>query len=53
MSEAAVPPALAVAGLLRLLRRDALTPARMSLFALFYIAFAIGIAILWLSGHLT
>jgi hypothetical protein len=41
-----------VAGLLILLRRNALTPFRMSLFATLYLAFAAGIAILWRSGQL-
>jgi cation:H+ antiporter len=44
--------AAAIAGLLMLLRRNALTPFRMSLFAVLYAAFATGVAILWRSGHL-
>jgi cation:H+ antiporter len=44
--------ALAISGLLILLRRNALTPFRMSLFALFYLGFAIGVVILWRCGHL-
>lgn len=49
---AGVVTAAAVAGLLILLRRNALTPFRMSLFALLYAVFAAGIALLWRSGHL-
>jgi cation:H+ antiporter len=50
---AGVVTTLAVAGLLILLRRSALTAYGMSLFAAFYVAFAIGIVFLWRSGHLT
>jgi cation:H+ antiporter len=50
---AGVVTAVAVAGLLILLRRNALTPFRMALFALLYVAFAVGIAILWRAGQLT
>ncbi len=50
---AAAVTALAVLGLLLLLRRNALTPVRLSLFALFYAVFAIGIVLLWVSGRLT
>jgi cation:H+ antiporter len=50
---AGVVTALAVAGLYILLRRNALTPFRMSLFALFYLAFAVGIVTLWQWGKLT
>jgi cation:H+ antiporter len=50
---AAVVTALAVSGLLLLLRRNALTPFRLALFALFYLVFAVGVVILWRSGHLT
>jgi cation:H+ antiporter len=49
---AAAITASSVLGLLMLLRRNALTPVRLSLFALFYLAFAIGILVLWRSGKL-
>jgi cation:H+ antiporter len=49
---AAATTALAIAGLLVLLRRQALTPLRLSLFALFYAAFAVGIFMLWRSSRL-
>jgi cation:H+ antiporter len=49
---AAAITALAVLGLLLLLRRHALTPIRLSLFVLFYLAFAVGTLILWRSGRL-
>ena len=50
---AAVVTAFAVLGLMGLLRRHALTAIRLSLFAMGYLVFALGIAILWRSGHLT
>jgi cation:H+ antiporter len=53
LSLAAAVTALAVLGLFLLLRRNALTPVRLSLFALFYLAFAFGTVILWHSGKLT
>jgi cation:H+ antiporter len=53
LSLAAAVTALAVLGLFLLLRRNALSPVRVSLFALFYLAFAAGILILWHSGKLT
>ena len=53
LSLAAAITALAVLGLLTLLRRNALTPVRLSLFAAFYLAFAIGIFVFWHSGRLT
>jgi cation:H+ antiporter len=43
LTVAAVVTAIAVAGLLILLRRNALTPVRLALFALGYVAFVIGI----------
>jgi cation:H+ antiporter len=49
---AGIVTALATAGLLVLLRRGALTPFGMSLFILFYSAFAGGIFVLWRSAHL-
>ena len=52
LSLAAAITALAVLGLLTLLRRNALTPVRLSLFASFYGVFAIGIFVLWHSGRL-
>lgn len=50
---AGILTALAIAGVWALLRRDTLTPFKLSLFALFYVAFAIGILLLWHSGGLT
>jgi cation:H+ antiporter len=49
---AAAVTAVAILGLLLLLRRNALTPARLSLFGVFYLIFAIGIIWLWHSGRL-
>ena len=49
---AAAITALAILGLLTLLRRNVLTPVRLALFAFFYLAFAIGILLLWRSGRL-
>jgi cation:H+ antiporter len=43
---------LAVLGLMTLLRRNALTPVRLTAFALFYLVFAFGIALLWRSHAL-
>lgn len=48
LAVAAVITAIAVAGLLILLRRNALTPVRLALFALGYVAFVIGI---WAIAH--
>jgi len=45
--------AFAVLGLMILLRRNALTPVRLSLFAIFYLIFALGVIILWRSPRLT
>ncbi len=50
---AAAITALAIVGLLLILRRNALTPIRLSLFAVFYAAFGVGIVVLWASGRLT
>jgi cation:H+ antiporter len=49
---AAATTAVAVLGLLVLLRRHALTPVRLSLFAIFYLLFAVGIVVLWRTGQL-
>src|SRR3979490_222666 len=49
---AGVVTALATSCLLILLRRSALTPFRTALFVLFYLGFALGVVILWRSGHL-
>jgi cation:H+ antiporter len=49
---AAAITAVAILGLLVLLRRHALTPVRLSLFALFYGLFALGILALWRAGQL-
>jgi len=49
---AGVVTMLAIAGLLLLLQRNKLTPFRMSLFALFYLLFAIGMVALRCSGRL-
>jgi cation:H+ antiporter len=49
---AAAITALAIAGLLLLLWRNALTPFRLALFALLYVVFGVGIAFLWRSGQL-
>ena len=43
---AAVITAVAILGLLLLIRRKALTPLRLALFALFYVAFAIGLILI-------
>ncbi len=48
LTVAAVVTAIAVAGLLILLKRNALTPVRLALFALGYVAFVIGI---WAIAH--
>ncbi len=48
LAVAAVVTAVAVAGLLTLLRCNALTPVRLALFALGYVAFAVGI---WVVSH--
>ena len=53
LTAAAAITAVAISCLLALLRRNALTPFRLSLFALFYLLFAAAIALLWRSGHLT
>jgi cation:H+ antiporter len=45
--------AVAVLGLMILLRRNALTPVRLSAFAFLYLVFALGIILLWRSGRLT
>jgi cation:H+ antiporter len=50
---AGVVTAFAIGGLLVLLQRNKLTPFGMSLFALFYLLFAIGIAALRWSGRLS
>jgi cation:H+ antiporter len=44
--------AVAVFGLMILLRRNALTPIRLAAFGIFYLIFAIGIVMLWRSGRL-
>ncbi|MEA3150209.1 MAG: cation:H+ antiporter [Gammaproteobacteria bacterium] len=49
---AAMVTAVAVLGLLTLLRRNALTPVRLSLFVLFYLVFALVIFRFWQSGRL-
>ena len=49
---AAIITTLAVMGLFTLLRRNAMTPTRLSLFVLFYGVFACGILYLWHSGKL-
>ena len=49
---AAAVTTVAVLGLLMLLRRNALTPMRLTLFAGFYLVFAAGVVILWRSGAL-
>jgi cation:H+ antiporter len=49
---AGVVTAVAIGGLLILLRRNSLTPFRMSLFAIFYAVFAVGIIILHHLGRL-
>jgi hypothetical protein len=38
--------AFAVLGLMMLLRRNALTPIRLALFAIFYLIFALGVMVL-------
>lgn len=50
---AAAITAVAIVGLLTLLRRNALTPVRLALFALFYLLFGIGIVALMETGRLT
>jgi cation:H+ antiporter len=50
---AAVITAFAVLGLMILLRRNALTPVRLALFAIFYLIFALGVMILWRAARLT
>lgn len=52
LSLAAAITVLAVVGLYMLLRWNALTPRRLSMFAAFYLLFAVGIIILWRSGRL-
>jgi cation:H+ antiporter len=47
---AAAITAVAVLGLLTLLRRNALTPVRLALFAMFYLVFAIGVLVLGRRG---
>ncbi len=49
----AVVTAVAVLGLMLFLRRNLLTPIRLTSFAIFYIIFAVGIVILWHEGGLT
>jgi cation:H+ antiporter len=49
---AAAITAVAISGLLLLLWRNALTPFRLSLFAVFYLVFAVGIVMLWRLGSL-
>jgi cation:H+ antiporter len=44
--------AIAVSGLMLLLRRNALTPVRLAAFAAFYVIFALGILLLWRGGRL-
>jgi cation:H+ antiporter len=53
LSLAAAVTAFAVLGLRLLLRRNALTPLRLSMFAGFYLVFALGILLLWGRGRLT
>ncbi len=50
---AAAITALAIVGLLLLLKRNALTPIRLAWFGSFYGIFAVGIWVLWRSGGLT
>ena len=50
---AAMVTAAAVLGLMLFLRRNLLTPIRLTLFAIFYVIFAVGIVILWHEGRLT
>jgi cation:H+ antiporter len=45
--------AVALLGLMILLRRNALTPLRLAAFAAFYLIFALGIMLLWRSGRFT
>lgn len=49
---AAAVTGVAVVGLYTLLRRRTLTPFRLALFAVFYLAFAVGIFGLWQTGNL-
>ena len=48
---AAIVTAVAVLGLLWLLKAKQLTPVRLTAFGIFYIAFAAGIVVLWLDGR--
>jgi cation:H+ antiporter len=50
---AAAITAVAVLGLMLLLRRNALTPVRAAAFAAFYLIFALGILLLWRGGRLS
>lgn len=50
---AAIITTVAVSGLLLLLRRNALTPAILASFGVFYLIFAAGVFVLWHSGRLT
>jgi cation:H+ antiporter len=50
---AAAITAVAVLGLMILLRRNALTPVRLAAFAVFYLVFALGIILLWRGGRFT
>jgi cation:H+ antiporter len=50
LTVAAAVTAVAVAGLLFLLWRNALTPIRLALFALFYVVFGAAIIALWIRG---
>lgn len=49
---AAVITMLSIAGLFLLLRRDALTPWRLTMFGLLYAVFAVGIVLIWQMGML-
>jgi cation:H+ antiporter len=49
---AACVTAVAVLGLMILLRRNSLTPMRLAAFAIFYLIFALGIVLLWRGGRL-
>jgi cation:H+ antiporter len=50
---AALITTVAVGGLLLFMRRNALTPAILTSFSLFYLIFAVGVFVLWHSGRLT
>ncbi len=50
---AAIVTTASVLGLLFLFKRNALTPQRLAGFALFYVVFAVGLAVLWLTGAAT